>query len=161
MSGKKSASDVLGKRSKAAKDVDDDDYEPAAEEAPAKKKPRKTITGPKVGHCGMDKKALGDAIKSGLAIEKYGAQRTMVQTTMDVAFFKAFFDTGVAGVAITPSTYDDTTPVVTALFGYAAAGQLFGVSKVKGGNRYTENHIAAVMAVLYPAAKKFLMFFSI
>ncbi|KZV89496.1 hypothetical protein EXIGLDRAFT_618133 [Exidia glandulosa HHB12029] len=143
---------MLGKKRKS--DAENDDYAPTS----TAKKPRtKSISGPKVGTCGMTKKDLGDAIK----IEKYGAQRTMVSTTMDDAFFRAFFDTGIAGVKISPADYDASTPVVTAHFGNRAAGELFGVSKVKGGNRYTENHVSAVMAVLYPPQQKFVMFFSI
>ncbi|KAH9916517.1 uncharacterized protein B0H18DRAFT_884747, partial [Fomitopsis serialis] len=129
---------------------------------PPAKKPRastkKTASVP--GKCGMTKKELGDAIQSGLKIEKYEAQRTMVQTTMDAEFFRAFF--GVPGVKLSPSTFDETTPVVVAEFGGKAGGEIFGVSKSStGGNRYVTNHVRRIAAILYPAEERFVMFFSI
>lgn len=50
--------------------------------------------------------------------------------------------------------YDDKTPVVVAALSNAAAGEIFGVSKVKGGNRYATVHLAAMVVILYPASKK-------
>jgi len=92
-------------------------------------------------------------------IEKYEAQRTMVQTTMDAEFFRAFF--GVPGAKMSPSTFDETAPVVVAEFGGKAGGEIFGVSKVKGGNRYVTNYVRRIAAILYPAEERFVMFFSI
>lgn len=54
---------------------------------------------------------------------------------MDVTFFRAFFDADVKGVSITPAEYDETVPVIVAQLSNDTAGQIFGVSKVKGGNR--------------------------
>ncbi|RYP59052.1 hypothetical protein DL769_008701 [Monosporascus sp. CRB-8-3] len=69
---------------------------------------------------------------------------------MDLEFFRSFF-CGVAtvGVSITPAEYAEGTPIVVAEPTNTAAGEVFGVSKVKGGNRYATVHLARMAVVFY------------
>ncbi|CAJ2507521.1 Uu.00g087070.m01.CDS01 [Anthostomella pinea] len=46
------------------------------------------------------------------------------------------------------------TPVIVAQLSNAVAGKIFGVSKVKGGNRFATIHVAAMVVILYLEAKK-------
>lgn len=50
--------------------------------------------------------------------------------------------------------YDKETPVVVAQLNNAAAGALFGVSKVRGGNRYKTNYLMKMAVIFYPQASK-------
>lgn len=52
------------------------------------------------------------------------------------------------------SVYDEETPVVVAQLTHAAAGAVFGVSKVKGGNRFATTHLAKMAVILFPQTKK-------
>ncbi|EXU95444.1 hypothetical protein X797_011465 [Metarhizium robertsii] len=46
--------------------------------------------------------------------------------------------------------FDDDTPVVVVDIGHHQAGELLGVSKVKGGNRFATTYLAAMCVVFYP-----------
>ena len=72
--------------------------------------------------------------------------------TMDVAFFRQFFDVG--GVAINPAEYNESTPVVVAELSNAQAGEIFGVSKVKNGNRMANIYLNSMCVVFYPGTGK-------
>ena len=50
--------------------------------------------------------------------------------------------------------YDENTPVVVATLSNHAAGQTFGVSKIKNGNRYTTYDLSLMTVVFYPPTKK-------
>lgn len=52
------------------------------------------------------------------------------------------------------SEYDDQTPVIVAQLSNTAAGEIFGVSKIKNGNRYSTLHLAGMVVILYPVEKK-------
>jgi hypothetical protein len=72
---------------------------------------------------------------------------------MDTAFFRAFFvdNKGLTNpLQITPTEFDDDTPVVVVDVGHHQAGELLGVSKVKGGNRFATTYLAAMCVVFYP-----------
>jgi hypothetical protein len=56
--------------------------------------------------------------------------------------------------------YDETTPVVVAELGHKEAGEIFGVSKIKNGNRYTTIHLARMSVVLYPIKKTAMVWIS-
>ncbi|KAK7754406.1 hypothetical protein SLS62_003699 [Diatrype stigma] len=74
---------------------------------------------------------------------------------MDLDFFRHFFGGGeIAGISITPEVYDEESPVVIAQLTNAAAGAVFGVTKVKGGNRYATTHLMKMAVIFYPATKK-------
>ena len=99
---------------------------------------------------------------------------------MDVDFFRNFFVapgtkivpegappiTGFASTLPLPSfvinlprlrtipVYDENTPVVVATLSNHAAGQTFGVSKIKNGNRYTTYDLSLMTVVFYPPTKK-------
>ncbi len=86
---------------------------------------------------------------------------------MEVAFFKSFFG---GNASITPEgesnqfflvrvliwclEYDETTPVDVAELTNAQAGAVFGVSKIKNGNRYTQYHLASMMVVFHPSKRR-------
>ena len=118
-----------------------------------KANPSKSAPGTTVGDCGLTKKEFGDAIKSTLALNKYGLNRTVIPMRMDAVFFRAFF-APVEGVKITPAKFDDNTPVVVADLGHEQAAELFGVSKVIGGNRMEATHLVAMAVVLYPRERR-------
>ncbi|KAK5120484.1 hypothetical protein LTR85_006139 [Meristemomyces frigidus] len=83
----------------------------------------------------MTNKEIGDEVKSALALEKYSIPRMRIDLTMDTGFFHAFFVANSSlsqPVKVTPSTYEDTTPVVVVELGSLAAGEVLGVSKIKG-----------------------------
>lgn len=73
---------------------------------------------------------------------------------MDVAFFRSFFvdnDALSSPLQIAPSTFDETSPVVVVDMGHKHAGELLGVSKVKGGNRMETTFLAAMCVVFLPS----------
>ncbi|KAF7325675.1 hypothetical protein MKEN_00417400 [Mycena kentingensis (nom. inval.)] len=143
------------KRAKAGSDDEDGDFVPEA--APAKKtkasKPRASAAAAAtaVGTCSLSKKEFGDQIKAALRIEKYDVQRMRINMTMDVAFFRSFFG---GHAKITPAEYNKDTPVVVAELSNAQAGEVFGVSKVKNGNRMVTLHLQSMMVVFYPPTGK-------
>ncbi|POR37636.1 Uncharacterized protein TPAR_02165 [Tolypocladium paradoxum] len=112
-------------------------------------KPKKAVKN--AGTCSMDKKQIGDRVKEALALNKYELNRTL---QMDTAFFRTFFvdnDKLSKPPPITPTEFNDTTPVVVVEFTHDQAGALLGVSKVKGGNRFATTHLAAMCVVFYPS----------
>ncbi|VDC04577.1 unnamed protein product [Peniophora sp. CBMAI 1063] len=72
---------------------------------------------------------------------------------MDIAWFRQFFDSG-TGVKIVPPTYDESTPVVVATLSNAVAGSLFGVTKIKNGNRYSTFHLERMVVIIYPEERR-------
>lgn len=73
---------------------------------------------------------------------------------MDTAFFRTFFvdnDKFSKQLPITPTEFDDSSPVVVVELSHQQAAELLGVSKVKGGNRFTTTHLAAMCVVFYPS----------
>ncbi|KAH8670745.1 hypothetical protein BGZ61DRAFT_537377 [Ilyonectria robusta] len=112
-------------------------------------KPKKAVKN--VGTCSMDKKQIGDRVKAALALNKYALNRTL---QMDTAFFRTFFvdnDKLSKPLPITPTEFDDTTPVVVVDLSRNQSGELLGVTKVKGGNRLATTHLAAMCVVFYPS----------
>ena len=72
---------------------------------------------------------------------------------MDLAFFRSFFaeNEGLSKpLKITPPTFDDNTPVIVAELKHSEAGELLGVSKVKGGNRMVTTYMKAMCFVFFP-----------
>ncbi|OCL06529.1 hypothetical protein AOQ84DRAFT_321313 [Glonium stellatum] len=136
-----------------AENDENDDYSPITTKKPRKaaSKSKKAIA--EAGTCSLNKKELGDRVKSALRLEKYGTQRTRIDLTMDLAYFNSFFRNPElkTPIDITPSTFDASTPVVVAELGHAQAGELLGVSKVKGGNRMATTYLASMCVVFYPA----------
>ncbi|KJZ69678.1 hypothetical protein HIM_10925 [Hirsutella minnesotensis 3608] len=105
------------------------------------------------GTCSMDKKQIGDCIKAALALNKYALNRTYINLQMDTAFFRTLFvdnDKLSKPLSVTPAEFDDTTVVVVVDLTHHQAGELFGVSKVKGGNRFATTHLAAMCVLFYP-----------
>jgi len=133
-----------------------DTLDALAEPAPAPKKARTSATkkATAVGFCSLSKKDFGDKIKAALVLEKYNQQVTLITLDMDVAFFRSFFGAGITGIKITPEIYDENTPIVVAELTYHAAGEVFGVSKVKGGNRMATIHLAQMCVTLWPQEKR-------
>ncbi|KAJ7136632.1 hypothetical protein C8R44DRAFT_695542 [Mycena epipterygia] len=126
----------------------DAEYEPKAA-APAKKSKPKASTA--IGACSLNKKDFGDRIKEALRLEKYDVQRMRINVTMDVAFFRSFFG---GHASITPQDYSQDSPVVVAELSNSQAGEVFGVSKIKNGNRMTTIHLQSMMVVFYPSKGK-------
>lgn len=50
--------------------------------------------------------------------------------------------------------FDESTPVVVAELNNAQAGTVFGVSKIKNGNRMETVHLANMVVVFYPPTGK-------
>ncbi|KAL1725146.1 hypothetical protein EV714DRAFT_277788 [Schizophyllum commune] len=125
--------------------------------APPAKQPKTKKTATRksaatAGFCSLSKKDFGDKIKSCLTLEKYAIQRMTFPVQMDVDFFRNFFVA--PGTKIVPEVYDENTPVVVATLSNHAAGQTFGVSKIKNGNRYTTYDLSLMTVVFYPPTKK-------
>lgn len=53
-----------------------------------------------------------------------------------------------------PEIFDEDTPVVVAELSNRQAGELLGVSKVKGGNRMATTHLASMCVLFYPTKKQ-------
>jgi hypothetical protein len=53
-------------------------------------------------------------------------------------------------LTVMPETFDESTPAVIIEMGNRAAGELLGVTKVKGGNRMETTHLAAMCVVFRP-----------
>jgi hypothetical protein len=73
---------------------------------------------------------------------------------MGTTFFRTFFvdnDKLRKPLSITPAKFDDTTPVVVVELRNHSAGELLGVSKVKGGNRMVTTEVAAMCVVFRPS----------
>lgn len=76
---------------------------------------------------------------------------------MDLTFFNALFvaNSSLSQPAkVAPSTYDESTPVVVVEMESLAAGEVLGVSKIKGGNRYATTYLRSMSVVFYPAEQK-------
>ncbi|KAK3619750.1 hypothetical protein LTR56_023835 [Elasticomyces elasticus] len=152
-------------------------YEEWTEPKPKKARVSKKAAAKDIGTCSMNKKEIGDEVKSCLVIEKYsisssrinvrllqqasGEQRSMLITllklTMDMAFFRSFFVSNPAltkPIDVQPASFDEETAVVVAEIGNAAAGELLGVSKVKGGNRMMTTYLRSMCVVFYPKDQK-------
>ncbi|KAJ5543901.1 hypothetical protein N7494_005180 [Penicillium frequentans] len=115
-------------------------------------KPKKAVKD--AGACSMDKKQIGDCVKAALALNKYALNRTVINLQMDTTFFRTFFvdnDKLSIPLPITPTEFDDTSPVVVVDFSHHQAAELLGISKVKGGNRLRTTHLAAMCVVFYPS----------
>ncbi|KAJ7104370.1 hypothetical protein B0H15DRAFT_22552 [Mycena belliarum] len=127
----------------------DGEYQPEST-APAKKsKPKTAATA--AGLCSLNKKEFGDRIKDALRLEKYDVQRMRFNVTMDSTFFRSFFG---GHASITPLDFSADTPVVVAELNNTQAGEVFGVSKIKNGNRMTTVHLASMIVVFYPPKGK-------
>ncbi|KAJ7890273.1 hypothetical protein B0H13DRAFT_1626407, partial [Mycena leptocephala] len=115
----------------------------------AKKSKPKAATA--IGVCSLNKKDFGDRIKEALRLEKYDVQRMRINLTMDVAFFRSFFG---GHASIIPADFSQDSPVVVAELNNSQAGEVFGVSKIKNGNRMTTIHLQSMMVVFYPSKGK-------
>ncbi|KAF7316465.1 hypothetical protein MIND_00165600 [Mycena indigotica] len=72
---------------------------------------------------------------------------------MDVAFFRSFFG-GHARITPAGDNYSKDSPVIVAELNNSQAGDVFGVSKVKNGNRMVTLHLQSMVVVFYPATGK-------
>ncbi|KAK4894811.1 hypothetical protein LTR27_006932 [Elasticomyces elasticus] len=141
------------KRGSSPEEVHEEWIEPK----PKKARVTKKAAAKDAGICSMNKKEIGDNVKSCLAIEKYSISSSRINLTMDIAFFRSFF---ISNPAITKPidvqlvSFDDETAVVVAEIGNAAAGELLGVSKVKGGNRMMTTYLRSMCVVFYPKDQK-------
>ncbi|TRM67435.1 hypothetical protein BD626DRAFT_625884 [Schizophyllum amplum] len=135
----------------------------ASNAAPAAKQPKTTKAAARksaaVGFCSLNKKDFGDTIKECFRLEKYDVQRMTFTVQMDVHFFRNFFVA--PGTMIVPPAYDETTPVVVATLGNRAAGETFGVSKIKNGNRMKTVNLSLMTVVFYPPTQQAQVWVSI
>ncbi|KAI0012003.1 hypothetical protein F4779DRAFT_118822 [Xylariaceae sp. FL0662B] len=104
--------------------------------------------------CSLNKKEFGDRIKDCLRLEKFAVQRMLISMDMDVTFFREFFGGERNGIVITPAEYNESSPVVVARLSKEAAGEIFGVTKIKNGNRYATFYLLKMVVILYPEEKK-------
>ncbi|KAJ7255835.1 hypothetical protein B0H12DRAFT_523828 [Mycena haematopus] len=140
-------SDSIDTTLKRKRDDVDEEYAPKAAVA-KKSKPKATTS---IGVFSLNKKDFGDKIKAALRLEKYEAQRMRINVTMDVAFFRSFFG---GHASVTPADFSQDSPVVVAELNNSQAGEVFGVSKIKNGNRMTTIHLQSMMVVFYPSKGK-------
>ncbi|KAJ7706714.1 hypothetical protein B0H17DRAFT_1001143 [Mycena rosella] len=136
------------KRKRANADANAE-YQPESS-APAKKS-RPKAAAAAAGTCSLNKKEFGDRIKEALRLEKYDVQRMRFNVTMDSAFFRSFFG---GHASITPPDFSQDSPVVVAELNNSQAGEVFGVSKIKNGNRMTTIHLQSMIIVFYPSKGK-------
>ncbi|KAJ7512943.1 hypothetical protein B0H11DRAFT_1698531, partial [Mycena galericulata] len=122
--------------------------EPKTASTAKKSKPKAHTS---LGVCSLNKKDFGDRIKAALRLEKYDAQRMRINLTMDIAFFRSFFS---GHASITPQDFSQDSPVIVAELSNSQAGEVFGVSKIKNGNRMTTLHLQSMMVVFYPSTGK-------
>jgi len=85
---------------------------------------------------------------------------------MDLVFFRSFFtNPRHAGLSsplkITPAVFDETTPVVVADVTHKQAGELLGLTKVKGGNILETVLLAAACMVFRPAEGRCSMWLTV
>ena len=57
--------------------------------------------------------------------------------------------------------FDDDTPVVVCPMNNQKAGEIFGVTKIKNGNRYSTFDLDSMSVILYPRTKKAQVYVSI
>ncbi|KAJ7485802.1 hypothetical protein FB451DRAFT_1363603 [Mycena latifolia] len=129
----------------------DGEYQPETTTLAKKTKPKPKAATAAMGTCSLNKKEFGDRIKEALRLEKYDVQRMRFNVTMDVAFFRSFFS---GHASITPHDFSGDSPVVTAELNNSQAGEVFGVSKIKNGNRMTTIHLQSMIVVFYPPKGK-------
>lgn len=82
---------------------------------------------------------------------------TDVQIQMNTPFFRSFVlaDNELARpVKIESDTFDENTPIVVAEFNDSQAGELPGVSKVKGGNRMVTTRLASICGIFRARKQK-------
>lgn len=76
---------------------------------------------------------------------------------MDTDFFRSFFvanDSLTTPLRIEPMDFDKCSPVIVVEMTHGQAGQLLGVSKVKGGNRMETTFFAAMCIVFRPSLRR-------
>ncbi|KAF2670265.1 hypothetical protein BT63DRAFT_424209 [Microthyrium microscopicum] len=145
---------VSRKRSSSSLD-ENEPPKPAVKKARAAPKSKKAAKD--IGTCSYTKKDIGDRVKASLALEKYHIPRTHFKMDMDLKFFRNFFidnDSLTKPLQPTPEDFDEITPVVMIEMGNKSAGEILGVSKVKGGNRMATTHLAAMCVVFRPKQGK-------
>ena len=100
------------------------------------------------------RRKMGDAVKSRLSMEKY-CMRADCHATVDMPM-EVFKQLVVPHASkLTPDTFTATTPVVVALIkGREAAGEVFGKSKIRGGNKYEQRDMEKCDVVYFPASGK-------
>ena len=86
------------------------------------------------------------------------------QCQMDLAFFRSFFvdNEGLSSpLKTTPATFDENSPVFVVEMGHKDAGELLGVSKVKGGNRMATAYLATMCVVFRLAEENSTMWLTV
>jgi len=100
------------------------------------------------------RRRIGDAVKGCLSMEKYCMKadcHCTVKISIDI--FRRLIIPHAAEV--TPVEFTSTTPVVVALVkGSKAAGEIFGKTKIKGGNRYEQCEAEKMELVFFPSREK-------
>lgn len=78
---------------------------------------------------------------------------------MDLPFFRSFFEknpklTSPLAIVPSPETISNDTPVVVVNITNQQAGEIFGVTKIKSGNRMETTHLALMCLIFYPGTGK-------
>lgn len=81
------------------------------------------------------RRGLGDCVKKAIVVQKYAIEaKTFVTTTTPLDVFEQLIVPNAA--TVTPPSFDASTPVVVAsTTSRDAIGEMFGKSKIAGGNR--------------------------
>ena len=100
------------------------------------------------------RRKMGDAIKSHLSMEKYCMRADChANVKLPIHIFKNLVVPN--SVSVTPEVFNEQTPVVVAsIEGALAAGEVFGKSKIKGGNRYETREVEKVEFVFFPPSEE-------
>ena len=100
------------------------------------------------------RRKLGDAVKSRMSMEKYCMKADCHATvSLPVEMFRTIVVPHACSV--TPKDFSSNTPVAVALVkGSQAAGEVFGKSKIKGGNRMETRSMEKAEVVYFPQREK-------
>jgi hypothetical protein len=100
------------------------------------------------------RRKMGDAVKSRLSMEKYCMKADChAVVKVPIHIFKNLVVPN--SVSVTPEVFNEETPVVVAsIEGALAAGEVFGKSKIKGGNRYETCEVEKVEFVYFPSTEE-------
>ena len=98
----------------------------------------------------QERRRMGDAMKAQISFEKWAIEaRTHVCVDVPYDTFEGLIVPNASRV--TPDVFSEDSPVVVARLNGAAAGEVFGKTKLRGGSMYKTWSADCVDVVYYPA----------
>eukprot|EP00483_Globobulimina_turgida_P013372 UN13396 len=111
------------------------------------------------GHCQYEtKKAIGDALKRYISLEKWTIPAKCFEVEMDCIAFKHLF--GEHG-DITPKQFDESTDCVVCRLDDDGSANVFGKTKCKGGSMYGTFTIEKMDVVFFPSQQSARIWFAV